>query len=259
MLLFFSLLQRSDESYSSEEGEEEITEVIVDNDDGTELDASRNEVPHSSIEKSTSHEQNTSAIKKKPVAKNTTDKRCEEIYSMIKSVHHDRQERKTQPDDFDIFGEIVARKLRNLPTRYAQITIEHQINNLLYEAELGKYNEPPQTSHVHQELSQYVRLPTVSPASSSISQSYSNPSSIQSYSQLASVQSLPNSTTTDHSSISQTYSNPPSVQSYSQLSSVQSLPNPTYLEPLAAVQPTSQSAMDFTNENRIVTDEWDRE
>lgn len=143
---------------------------------------------------------------------------------MIKSVHQDRQERRcTQPDDFDIFGEIVARKLRNLPTRYAQITLQHQINNLLYEAELGKYNEPPQISHLHRDLSQYVRLPSVSPASSSISQ---------------------------------TYSNPPSVRSYSQMSDVQSLPNPINLQPLETIQSTSQSAMGFASENTIVSNDW---
>lgn len=188
----------------------------MDNDDGAEPDQ-QSEVPLLPSDKSTSHKQSTPARKKKPVTKNTTDERSEEIYSMIKSVHQDRQERRwAQPDDFDVFGEIVARKLCNLPTRYAQITLQHQINILLYEAELGKYNEPPQTSQVHRELSQYVRLPSVSPASSSISQ---------------------------------TYSNPPSVQSYAQLSSVQSLPNTTYLQPLATVQSTSQSGMDFTGEN----------
>lgn len=75
---------------------------------------------------STSDEQSTPARKKKPVTKNTTDQRSEGIYLMIKSVHRDRRERRSvQSDDFDILGELVARKLRNLPTCYAQITLEH--------------------------------------------------------------------------------------------------------------------------------------
>lgn len=75
--------------------------------------------------------------------KNAIDKQSEEVFSMIKSIDKDRQERRqAQPDDFDIFGEIVARKVRSLPTRYAHITLQHLINNLLYEGELGRYNEP---------------------------------------------------------------------------------------------------------------------
>lgn len=43
-------------------------------------------------------------------------------------------------DEFNIFGEHIANKIRKLPTAHAQNTVQHLISNLLYEAELGKFN-----------------------------------------------------------------------------------------------------------------------
>lgn len=53
-------------------------------------------------------------------------------------------------DQFDVFGELVAHKIRNLDNRYAKTTVQHLINNLLYNAELGKYNSVsiPQSSQM---------------------------------------------------------------------------------------------------------------
>lgn len=49
-------------------------------------------------------------------------------------------------DDFDVFGDLVARKLRRLSTRYARCTTQNLIHNLLYEAEIGKFDEPNENS-----------------------------------------------------------------------------------------------------------------
>lgn len=46
-------------------------------------------------------------------------------------------------DDGQIFGEYVASKLRKLRTEYARNTVQHLINNILYDAFLGKYDSPP--------------------------------------------------------------------------------------------------------------------
>lgn len=43
-------------------------------------------------------------------------------------------------DEFNIFGEHIANKIRKLPSTHAQNTIQHLISNLLYDAELGKYD-----------------------------------------------------------------------------------------------------------------------
>jgi hypothetical protein len=47
-------------------------------------------------------------------------------------------------DEYNVFGEIVACKIRKLPTDYSKSTVQHLINNILYHAELGKYNNPLQ-------------------------------------------------------------------------------------------------------------------
>ncbi|XP_066999018.1 uncharacterized protein [Anabrus simplex] len=49
---------------------------------------------------------------------------------------------KKERDNFDIFGELVAHKLRHLRTDYARTTVEHLISNILYEASMGKYDFP---------------------------------------------------------------------------------------------------------------------
>ncbi|XP_016955968.1 kettin homolog [Drosophila biarmipes] len=54
-------------------------------------------------------------------------------------------------DEYGVFGEYVAITIRKLKTSKSKIVVKHLINNLLYEAELGKYDqgmpaskEPPQ-------------------------------------------------------------------------------------------------------------------
>lgn len=51
------------------------------------------------------------------------------------------QQRKTK-DQFSIFGEHVACKIRSLKTEFAKNTVEHLIGNILWEASTGKYDHP---------------------------------------------------------------------------------------------------------------------
>ncbi|KAM7358646.1 dpt-YFP repressor by overexpression [Cochliomyia hominivorax] len=44
-------------------------------------------------------------------------------------------------DEYGVFGEYVAITIRKLKTSKAKIVVKHLINNLLYEAELGKYDQ----------------------------------------------------------------------------------------------------------------------
>ena len=74
---------------------------------------------------------------------------------MMKSINESRTER-SQIDDFDAFGDVVARKVRGLRTHYAQCKIQHLINNLLYDDELGKYDFPPQTFEVPTNYNNYI-------------------------------------------------------------------------------------------------------
>ncbi|XP_043071453.1 AF4/FMR2 family member lilli [Drosophila grimshawi] len=59
-------------------------------------------------------------------------------------------------DEYEVFGEYVAITIRKLKTPKSRIVVKHLINNLLYEAELGKYDqgmpattEPPQLYKMH--------------------------------------------------------------------------------------------------------------
>ena len=54
--------------------------------------------------------------------KNNNAEQVQEVYQIIKSMAHNREESdRNKPDHFDMFGDIVARKLRHLRTRYPQV------------------------------------------------------------------------------------------------------------------------------------------
>ncbi|KAL0821400.1 hypothetical protein ABMA28_004883 [Loxostege sticticalis] len=55
---------------------------------------------------------------------------------MIKMLCKDRKSR----DEFTVFGEYIANKLRNINNHGARNTVQHHISNILYNAEMGKYD-----------------------------------------------------------------------------------------------------------------------
>lgn len=61
-----------------------------------------------------------------------------EAYSIMKKVYENKHER----DEYDIYADNVASRIRHLRTHYAKVTTKHLIDNLLYEAELGHYDVP---------------------------------------------------------------------------------------------------------------------
>lgn len=72
--------------------------------------------------------------------KTKTDDEQQEAFAIMKTIFQNKMER----DGFHIFGELVSNKLRNLKTEYARNTVEHMISNILFEANMGKYDYPPQ-------------------------------------------------------------------------------------------------------------------
>lgn len=62
---------------------------------------------------------------------------AEEAYKVMNDLM-----KKVDRDEYQIYGEHVACKIKKLSTPYAQNTVQHLINTILYEAEMGKYNEP---------------------------------------------------------------------------------------------------------------------
>lgn len=45
-------------------------------------------------------------------------------------------------DEYHIYGELVGHKIRSLSTDFAKLTAQQMINNILFDAQLGKYDYP---------------------------------------------------------------------------------------------------------------------
>lgn len=66
------------------------------------------------------------------------DQRLEEAFEILKRPYPTT----TSPDDWSVYGQHVANKLRGYPKQTSSI-VQHFINNLLFEADMGKYDENP--------------------------------------------------------------------------------------------------------------------
>lgn len=63
-------------------------------------------------------------------------------FNTMKPTNSSKQTYNT--DEFDVFGDVVAHKLRALKSRRVQCIVEFKINNILYNAEMGEYDEQQQ-------------------------------------------------------------------------------------------------------------------
>lgn len=84
------------------------------------------------------------------------DSRKEEAYNLMKELRDNKRQR----DNFDVFGEHVACKIRSLNSPFAQNTVEHIISNTLFEASMGKYDNPGQYYPLMPSRSPYRSTPT---------------------------------------------------------------------------------------------------
>ncbi|CAH2006545.1 unnamed protein product [Acanthoscelides obtectus] len=74
-----------------------------------------------------------------------TSTSAKEAFEMMKSVYQKTQTIETR-DKYSILGELVGHTIRNLKTDFAKATVEHQIHNILYDAQIGKYDFPQHSS-----------------------------------------------------------------------------------------------------------------
>lgn len=110
---------------------------------------------------------------------NESEDRTQKVFEIMKSINESRKEHnKKRNEDFDAFGDIVARKVCGLRTHYAQCTVQHLINNLLYDGELGKYDVPPHTFQISTNYNNYI---DGSAASTFSNQTFSQSSGINYY------------------------------------------------------------------------------
>lgn len=73
--------------------------------------------------------------KKKASSQKIEDKQYQEAYAIMKSLHE-----KNTNDEFSVFANNVAMKLRNIKNRCAVSVVQHIINTALFEAEIGFYD-----------------------------------------------------------------------------------------------------------------------
>ncbi|KAL4720031.1 hypothetical protein ACJJTC_014225 [Scirpophaga incertulas] len=71
----------------------------------------------------------------------TEDKTSEEALKLLKEMYESRRER----DETDIFGEYVAKKLKEIKNTHARNTAQYHINNILFSASTGEYDWPTNT------------------------------------------------------------------------------------------------------------------
>lgn len=100
-------------------------------------------------------------IKKTPLNSKTQklpSKKCkltatQEALSIMKEI----KERKsnTLKDQYIAFGEQVGMRIRDLPSAHAQTVVKHLISNTLFEAEMGRYDNPISFPNPYSQPPQY--------------------------------------------------------------------------------------------------------
>lgn len=101
------------------------------------------------------------------------DPRIQEAYKVLQDVHtryiSSKQQPLEVPDRFAIYGQHVANKLRQYTPR-AEILVEHHINNILFQADLGNYDGNEHNFYSYQQYPNIsTPLPSPSPNMSSTS------------------------------------------------------------------------------------------
>lgn len=83
------------------------------------------------------------------------DERADEAYTILKNGVNEQKDAST------VFGDYIATKHRKY-SRYTQNVIEHLINTIMFEADMGKYDDPSATSlqQTGHQSQCYLTLPT---------------------------------------------------------------------------------------------------
>ncbi|XP_072394750.1 uncharacterized protein [Diabrotica undecimpunctata] len=87
-----------------------------------------------------------------------------EAVNLMRSITTKRAEK----DEFSLFGEQVAMKLRKIVSPFARFSVQNIINTVLFEAEMGKYDNPHFINHSHPSTPQAYPLQSFNVAHNSI-------------------------------------------------------------------------------------------
>nr|XP_034194032.1 uncharacterized protein LOC117610574 [Osmia lignaria] len=100
-------------------------------------------VEEQSVEKTPENATHALSTNKISTRKKKVDNEVKEAYNIMKEMYRNRSRR----DEYTLLGEQIAIKVRQLPSAHARIMVQHIINTTLFEAQLGKYDNPPIQSH----------------------------------------------------------------------------------------------------------------
>ncbi|CAG9841144.1 unnamed protein product [Diabrotica balteata] len=143
----------------------------VETDDGEEslqvlqqsIDGSENEVGTTAQSQSKSNSINiVKSSGRKSMATNLPI--VNEAVNLMRSISTKRAEK----DEFSLFGEQVAMKLRKIVSAFARFSVQNIINTVLFEAEMGKYDNPHFINHSHPSTPQAYPLQSFNVAHNSI-------------------------------------------------------------------------------------------
>lgn len=73
-----------------------------------------------------------------PSSQKTHQSKATETLPVMKDI----QGHRALKDQYTAFGEHVGMRIRDISSPYAKTIVKHLISNILFEAELGKYNNP---------------------------------------------------------------------------------------------------------------------
>jgi hypothetical protein len=68
-----------------------------------------------------------------------SDNKADKAYNIIESLWQNKMNKESR-DEYTSFGEVVASKIRKLPTAYERCLVQQKINTLLFEAEMGQFS-----------------------------------------------------------------------------------------------------------------------
>lgn len=85
----------------------------------------------------------TKARRVVPETSKGNDAMIEKAYNIMTEIH----ERNSEKDEYQLFADLLASKIRKLRTPYAQATVQHKIHQIMYEAEQGMFDSPPSRNY----------------------------------------------------------------------------------------------------------------
>ncbi|CAH1987460.1 unnamed protein product [Acanthoscelides obtectus] len=97
--------------------------------------------------------------KGKPTSTTENENITQEAFQMMKAAFHRSNGGTQVRDEYNIYGELVGHQIRSLSTKFAKVTAQKLINDILFNAKLGKYDYPSYPQRNHKQDHELLLLP----------------------------------------------------------------------------------------------------